>query len=602
MGGFFFSRTMRSLSFVLFVVLLSITINETFGELSLSAERIVDLSSQFVVEEIYYEATNTGSSPLASFEIAIKADNLSQWSINKVTDKPGENQEIIEQLSAIPHAAVRIETQNGISYNIIEVTFKNPLKTNGKALVKVKTTHTHDLTPKPKQITQSDLQQMLYKGNHYIASGYTLALQVTQIRCMQVISHSENLPPVSINDEKQIVTFGSYSDVPAWSFSECYVHMYNTARFITIDSLVKDIEISHWGNVAVEESYILHHSGTPLKGTFSRLEYMMGKVGNSIPHFVQHLPEGATEVYYRDIIGNISTSHVYPHRDFVMFEIQPRFVLFGGWQDEFKIGYNLPTNPYLSVDGDRFELSLPFINNFEDAVFDDVRINVILPEGCTDVKVESSVNFYEQRESFKQTYLDTTGRVVVSLRASNLISEHRYQKLTISYKFESSTMIREPLFLIGGYCLLFFVAIIYFRTNITIHDDEEENENEVKAKQLGAEFVALLQMREGKYEPIGGKNLAKKLGQFNTEMNASSSRSQAITSKLASLDPELAHQARRVDQLSKKKTIAFRELQSASQAPANDKNKLRVAQLREDFADYSHALRNELDSFTHLLE
>ena len=97
-------------------LLLSALIVACYGELSLSAERIVDVSTQFVVEEIYYEASNTGSSPLSSFEIAIKGDNLSQWSIHKVTDKTGSNNEIVENLSSIPHAAVRIETQNGIRF------------------------------------------------------------------------------------------------------------------------------------------------------------------------------------------------------------------------------------------------------------------------------------------------------------------------------------------------------------------------------------------------------------------------------------------------------------------------------------------------------
>lgn len=35
----------------------------------------------------------------------------------------------------------------------------------------------------------------------------------------------------------------------------------------------REIEVSHWGNVAVEEVVHARNSGTPLQGEFSRLDY-----------------------------------------------------------------------------------------------------------------------------------------------------------------------------------------------------------------------------------------------------------------------------------------------------------------------------------------
>lgn len=35
----------------------------------------------------------------------------------------------------------------------------------------------------------------------------------------------------------------------------------------------REIEVSHWGNVAFEEFVRARNSGTPLKGEFSRLDY-----------------------------------------------------------------------------------------------------------------------------------------------------------------------------------------------------------------------------------------------------------------------------------------------------------------------------------------
>lgn len=59
------------------------------------------------------------------------------------------------------------------------------------------------------------------------------------------------------------------------------------------------------------------------------------------------LPASAQDVYYRDEIGNISTSHLQVLEDSVEVEIRPRFPLFGGWKTHYLIGYNLPSYEYL---------------------------------------------------------------------------------------------------------------------------------------------------------------------------------------------------------------------------------------------------------------
>jgi len=41
------------------------------------------------------------------------------------------------------------------------------------------------------------------------------------------------------------------------------------------------IEVSHWGNIAVEETYHVVHSGAVLKGSFSRYDYQRSQDGVS---------------------------------------------------------------------------------------------------------------------------------------------------------------------------------------------------------------------------------------------------------------------------------------------------------------------------------
>jgi hypothetical protein len=59
------------------------------------------------------------------------------------------------------------------------------------------------------------------------------------------------------------------------------------------------------------------------------------------------LPAAATDAYYRDEIGNISTSHMKVLSDSVELDLRPRFPLFGGWKTHYVIGYNVPSYEYL---------------------------------------------------------------------------------------------------------------------------------------------------------------------------------------------------------------------------------------------------------------
>jgi len=182
------------------------------------------------------------------------------------------------------------------------------------------------------------------------------------------------------------ITYGPYEDLAAFSTSPLRVHYQNNRPFITVTSLVKEIEISHWGNVAVEETYQLQHDGARLKGTFSRFEYQRNRnqAPAHVPLLVQYLPADAQDVYYRDEIGNITSSFLFQDGETSKLELVPRFPLFGGWKTGFYMGYNLPLSGYLFTDyndGSRYVLNITFSINFDDVVIDDETVRIILPEG-----------------------------------------------------------------------------------------------------------------------------------------------------------------------------------------------------------------------------
>lgn len=131
------------------------------------------------------------------------------------------------------------------------------------------------------------------------------------------------------------------------------VHFENNAPFLTVETLYRFIEVSHWGRISVEETIDMVHTGAKLKGSFSRFDYMRRQGGShSVKSFKTFLPHSALDVYYRDEIGNISTSNLrMPSKSNkaqpAEIELRPRFPLFGGWRTHYTIGYSVPVYQYL---------------------------------------------------------------------------------------------------------------------------------------------------------------------------------------------------------------------------------------------------------------
>ena len=86
-----------------------------------------------------------------------------------------------------------------------------------------------------------------------------------------LFSYTE-LTPSSKNGET--LTYGPFTSVsPFVSPVSVRLHFPSVAKFRTLETVEREIEISHWGNVAIEEVIRARNSGSPLTGEFSRLDY-----------------------------------------------------------------------------------------------------------------------------------------------------------------------------------------------------------------------------------------------------------------------------------------------------------------------------------------
>lgn len=378
------------------------------------------------------------------------------------------------------------------------VSFPSALATGKTITVNVESVYAHALSPFPRQITQAEKQYVVFTGNLYLFSPYKVKSQTTTVTTASstIESYTKTKP---VSQSESTITYGPYENKEPFSEAELRVHSENNTPFLTITSMERVIEVSHWGNIAVEEHIEVRHSGAELKGPFSRYDYQRQAEGASVKSFKTVLPAAARDVYYRDEIGNISTSAMREMEDMVEVELRPRFPLFGGWKTKYTIGYNVPSYQYLFNSGDNYALKMRFVDHvFDDVVIDQMTFKIILPEGSANMDLKTPFNVEKGKNELHYTYLDTVGRPVIVAYKNNLVEQH-IQDFELHYNFQKLRLLQEPLLVVGAFYLLFVLVIVYVRLDFSITKDEAK-ESKMRVASLVEEVQSAQDKRSALYQ------------------------------------------------------------------------------------------------------
>ncbi|KAK7490567.1 hypothetical protein BaRGS_00018170 [Batillaria attramentaria] len=453
-------------------------------------ERKIDIASHLVKTYTSITIENKGSASVRSFLFVI--DPTLQNKVSFIGAVTKDNKD--DKLQVVP------TTVTGHSdKQFWKVTLRSELSAGKSVTVEVEAVFAHALSAYPSQITQAEKQYVVFEGNLYFYSPYETATQKTIVTtASSTLESYTKTKPVSASDN--VITYGPYENRPPFSEAQLRVHEENNSPFLTVTSMERIIEVSHWGNIAIEEHVDLRHSGATLKGPFSRFDYQRSQDGvSSIKSFKTILPASARDVYYRDEIGNISTSHMRELDDAVDVELRPRFPLFGGWKTRYFLGYNVPSYEYLFNKGDSYALKMRFVDHvYDDMVVDEAVVKVILPEGSKNIEVRTPFKVKREPDELHFTYLDTTGRPVVVMRKENLVEQH-IQDFELHYTFQRMLLLQEPLLVVGAFYLLFLVVIIYVRLDFSITKDEAK-ESRLRVASLVEEVQSTQDRRSALYQ------------------------------------------------------------------------------------------------------
>lgn len=457
------------LAFSLFVSL-SILPSSSFAvpnqELQITnAERRIDLTSHIIKVFLTLKVENIGISPASEVLLAFPPSQSDHLALLKAALAGGKRKK--KTYISLDVSPKLPDGPNGTKY--FSISLANPLNTGEAITLEVLYIMTGSLEPFPSEIIQSESQLVYYRDSAVILSPYHIKEQMTFLKTPSTRVESYTIAEPT-NRAGLELKYGPYTNKSPHSFSPVIVHFENNRPFAVVEELVREVEISHWGSIQVREHYRLAHVGARLKGVFSRVDYQSKPSVSGVTSFKQllaKLPPRVHSVYYRDGIGNISSSHLWVGLRQSELEIEPRYPLFGGWKSTFVIGYGLPLQDFLyeSSDGRRY-LNFTFGCPIADTVVAKLTIKVALPEGSKDPTVVVPFPVQQHLET-TYSYLDVIGRTVMVLEKSNVVPEHN-SPFQVYYNFNPVFMLGEPLLLVSVFFLFFLACIAYLHIDLSI--------------------------------------------------------------------------------------------------------------------------------------
>lgn len=254
---------------VLWVLLLS-KISKEFDQNLLKnieiekADRKIETKNQYVNVVETLKVLNKGDENVNKFYITIPKE-LENNLILLIVKAGGFSSEL--KYSIIENLDMKSK------YDIIlyEVYLLNPIPSKEKMSITIEQVFYNRMIPFPKKITMAEDQLVILRDNALLYTPYNVASQQSSYTLKSTpLSFTEN--SFSNNNDNNI-EYGEYTNKPPFSVESVKFHFENNVPFGVFKKVIQTIEVSHWGNIAVEGWYELANEGANLTGEYSRVDY-----------------------------------------------------------------------------------------------------------------------------------------------------------------------------------------------------------------------------------------------------------------------------------------------------------------------------------------
>ncbi|CCE65854.1 hypothetical protein TPHA_0N00730 [Tetrapisispora phaffii CBS 4417] len=412
---------------------------------NLNFTRQVDVSRVYGREKILLDVKNVGKEDATEYFMALPIDLLNKISV--VTS-------IIKDRETFPDTLLTKNItilDDGSKIGYVKMVLPEPAAAKEEISIIVTLEYNARGVPYPESIGLNEEQHLLLTTNKLPLSAY-LTKESTLLFIGSSSFEEINGPSdESLKGEEgeNSISFGPFKNTKAYTNDNKVKLKYlHNVPLNVVTTLKRDLWISHWGSVVqFQEYYELTNRAAKLNKGFSRLEHMKQMQQTLNGHYRgildNILPTGATDHYYTDLVGMVSTSQIKGAH----FYLKPRYPIYGGWKYNYTIGWTNELSDFVhSIDNNSFILSAPLLNGPVDTAYDTVELSLYLPEGAIVEEIDSPLPYEKVSIDTEKSYFDLNkGHVKVTFTFNNLIDELRGGKVLIKYQYDNVAFYKKPL-------------------------------------------------------------------------------------------------------------------------------------------------------------
>lgn len=412
-------------------------------------KRIVDASTAVAITRSTITMENEGNTDVDSFDLIIhpaEAEGMMDLWVSD-SSKDALIALDIEQKPNSADAAVASRTYS--------VKLPTVLKPGKKATVDVRVDLKSAIAPIPAEISGHETQYMRYRGNAYFYSPYkTDSLESAVVLGSSSVTSQNNVPSPSKLSGKRF-TFGPYKNVASKSYQEVSLRFKNDRGFLMAQRVLKEVSVSHWTMTPVREEYEVYNGAAKHTGEWSRLDHSQryeSPYGTAVGDIWANLAPDATDVFYEDLIGNITTSRLRkPTKSKRAVQLIFRYPMMGGWKNHFWILYKVPccteaandvSKPFaMRSSGSEHEIRMPLFPSVDvDLACDELSLRVLLPEWADDIRVDKHPSLkFDEEHGMERTSLTVFGRKTVTLKVPGVRSQSKHRnEVVIRYRYNAA--------------------------------------------------------------------------------------------------------------------------------------------------------------------
>ena len=408
-----------------------------------NALRTIDLSTGLARETVAVVLENVSKEPQSVYHVPVSHDRRQAVVEVKEKGKTGDSFSVTRDgdlwTVQLPTA---VQAGAQITLNLVFTTFDA-------------------LTPRPSKVEQTGQQYLQWHDDVYLQSAYGTTKQKTKFKLP-----SSDIPNASDGGQIQAatVTYGPYENVAPTDSKVVEVRFESTQPLMVARSVAREVEVSHWGgNIAFEDKYSLTNHAAELVKPFDRIAYAQAAYVNpkmtAVRAIQLRLPAGTRDAYFVDEIGNVSTSRFRTNAREAFLELKPRYPIFGGWNYTCTVGWNNDLRRYLSGEGSLYALRIPFLEGPAKVDYQDVSVQVTLPEGAV-VRHYKSQPAAQAVHGIKKTFGDSIGRTTLTFKTSDLTEETARGEIHVEYEYTTAAALRKPAVLLTAIAALFLLRVV----------------------------------------------------------------------------------------------------------------------------------------------